>query len=222
MHAALRMLASSFLAWTAVSCSSPTPGNDDEQPPDESVEAEFELEVNTSPHVPTVAFAEWSTSLGKAELRKAEVHYVLEDGSGALVAPVDLERDVISGGDTVAFRTPLLGMKQRSKYIVHVEVETETATAKSEEVEVTSGFLTGRLPRVEVEDVDASKLYGGFTVACSGPSGGESWAFIWDGDGDVVWAYPLADTALQACTRARLSYDGRFLWVGDRSAARCA
>jgi hypothetical protein len=212
MQPALRLLAFPFLAWTATSCSSDAPGSSAD--PEPEAEIKIELDVSLGTKIPTVAFAEWSASLDRSELQKAEVHYALEDGTKELVAPVDLERDAIDG-NAVAFRTPLLGMKQRSKYTVYVELETKAGLQRSKEATVTAGFLPAQTPRVQVEDFDASKLYGGFTVACSGPGGGESWSFIWDADGDIVWAFPLAETELEACTRARLSYDGRFLWVGD-------
>jgi hypothetical protein len=173
------------------------------------------LEVDLSPNVPTVAIAQWSTSRDRADVREASIHYALSDSSRELVAPVDLERDVVAGSATLAFRTPLLGMKQLSDYSVYVELTTDKGTERSSEVSVHTGFLPPQIPRVRVEDSAAGDLYGGFTVACTGPGGGEPWAFIWDGDGDVVWAHPLAETSLDACTRARLSYDGRALWVGD-------
>lgn len=209
----------SLLAWTTCACAAGAPSSDAALLPDAAVTVDFELAVSTSPHIPTVAFAEWSTSLDKTAITHAEVHYALEDGTGPLMAPVDLDDAVTSDAGVLTFRTPLLGMKQRANYVIHVAVETESGKAKSGEVEVTSGFLPSQIPVVRTEDVDPSKLYGGFTVACSGPAGGESWAFIWDKDGDVVWAYPLAETALEACTRARLSYDGHFLWVGDLNLA---
>ena len=40
-------------------------------------------------------------------------------------------------------------------------------------------------------------------------------AFIFDKDGDPVWSYDLSKTSAASCTRARMSYDGKYLWAGN-------
>jgi hypothetical protein len=43
----------------------------------------------------------------------------------------------------------------------------------------------------------------------------DSYAFIFDKDGDQVWAYALTDTPVAGCSRARMSPDGKYLWAGN-------
>lgn len=210
MQTAVRVLGASFVVWTAVACSPESHETSIDAPP-----PEVDLQVTLGAKIATVAFAECETSLARDEVLSAEVHYALEDGNGELVAPIDLSQDRVAGAKRLTFRTALLGMKQHSMYSVHVELETESGTVSSDQTTVQTGPLPTLTPRVVVDDTNAAKLYGGFTVACTGPGAGEPWAYIWDRDGDVVWAHTLADAGLDACTRARLSYDGRELWVGD-------
>lgn len=179
-----------------------------------------QLTVTSSAVIPTVGIARWSLPSDHAtELRAVSIHYVLQGTERVLTAPVDLTRHVSAENGTAVYETPLLGMKQNSRYEVFVEAKTRSGSERSETVSLDTGHLPTEVPRVTMQDFDATQLHGGFTVACTGPGGGRPWAFIWDNDGDVVWAHPLDGTSLDACTRARLSYDGDALWVGDLNLA---
>lgn len=173
------------------------------------------LELESSAEVPTVVVAVWSTELDVDDVVNARVHFGRPDTEEDLVAPVDLELDLDADADETRFRTALLGMKPNTEYAVYVELETKTGTLESKPKTQTTGLLPNAVPRVVTEDTDAAHLFGGFTVACTGPGGGEPWAYIWDRDGDVVWARTLVDAGLDACVRARMAFDGRAVWVGD-------
>jgi len=90
---------------------------------------------------------------------------------------------------------------------------------------VKSGFLPNGLPTMKVSDKNASALFsgGGFTVNCTGIAGttgisgskGTSYAFIFDKDGDMVWALDLTNTVATGCSRARISPDAKYMWAGN-------
>lgn len=183
--------------------------------PSDAASEDVELELELSTEVPTVAIAVWSTTVDVDDIEQARVHFGRPGTDEDLVAPIDLELDRGPEGDGSGFRTALLGMKPLTEYAVYVEVETKSGIHESKPKTQTTGSLPTAVPRVVVEDADATQLFGGFTVACTGPGGGEPWAYIWDGDGDVVWARTLVDAGLDACVRARMAFDGRAVWVGD-------
>ena len=133
-------------------------------------------------------------------------------------APVDLTQS--------NYRTLLLGMKQNTKYYVQVvgqegQHDVQSATSRTS----TTGYLPNGLPTFTVTDSNASALYagGGFTVNCFGLAGspgipgstGKTTGFVLDKDGALVWALDLTNTAASNCSRARMSYDGQYLYAGN-------
>ncbi|HLV66948.1 MAG TPA: aryl-sulfate sulfotransferase, partial [Polyangiaceae bacterium] len=191
------------------------------QPGDDGV---FTLNLTLSTAIPTVGIVTFSSSV---PIEKAYIDFGRDPNAFEYRAPVDLaEPD---------HRTLLLGMKQSTSYFVRITAEGGGQTHSSAVHTVETGFLPNGLPVMEVEDQNASALYaeGGFTVNCTGvasggfpggfpgggPGGGgsRSFAFIFDKDGDQVWAYELTDTPVAECSRARMSLDGKHLWVGNFS-----
>lgn len=235
------LVASEFVACTSSSPSNPSPSNPSPSNPSNvesscagqcglpdasaadgsvvdasSVPKLIALTLEVSAEIPTVVVASWSLQVASDEIERARVHFGRPGADEDLVAPVDLKLDRDAGADETAFRTVLLGMKPNTQYAVHVEVSTKSGSGlESATNDITTGLLPSAVPRVVVEDFDPTQLFGGYTVACTGPGGGSPWAFIWDRDGDVVWARSIADIGLDACVRARMAYDGRALWVGD-------
>jgi hypothetical protein len=133
-------------------------------------------------------------------------------------APVDLAKQ--------NYRTLLLGMKQDTTYYFRVVAENGGSTYSSDVKSIVSGYLPNGLPVMTVSDKNASGLFaaGGFTVNCTGLAGatgiggtpgGKTWAYVFDKDGDQVWAYDLSNTSAKGCSRARMSYDGEYLWAGN-------
>lgn len=147
-------------------------------------------------------------------IASARIEFGRESDAPELSAPVDLSEP--------NYRTLLLGMKMDTSYVLRVVAEGDGQTYVSDDVELKSGFLPNALPTLSVTDSDPGALYGGFTVACNGVGNaapgqetGSSYAFIFDQDGDYVWAYDLAGTPATGCSRARMSHDGKHLWAGS-------
>jgi hypothetical protein len=182
--------------------------------PSASTSGLFNINLSLSSAIATVGIVEWSID---AAIDSAYVGLGREPGSYEFTAPVDLNEP--------DYRTLLLGMKPSTTYYVQVVAQGSSGTHTSDVYPIETGFLPNGLPVLSVDDRNAAALYGGFTVNCSGVSsggfgdvgGGDSWAFIFDKDGDYVWAYDLTDTVASGCSRARMSFDGKHMWAGNFS-----
>jgi len=171
----------------------------------------FALNVEVSSAIPTVGIATWSLAV---PVDSATLEFGRDPSSFELEAPVDLQ--------AADHRTLLLGMKPNTTYYARVTASGGGQTYVSEVATIETGFLRNGLPTQTVTDTNASALYagGGFSVLCTGYTtfGGpsdSSVAFVFDRDGDIVWAYDLSDTVASTCTRARMSLDGKYMWIGN-------
>jgi len=124
-------------------------------------------------------------------------------------APVDLKEQ--------NYRTLLLGMKQKSDYVFHIVVKTGTGSCVSDDYNLTTGTITNA-PKITKSGTGTSSMSGGFIVTTNGlgmsggmGGGGSRMAFIFDMDGDVVWA----SAAPTMPSRARMSWDGKDMWVNN-------
>ncbi len=188
------------------------------------------MNVTTSTAIPTVGIVTWS--IGKP-IDSAYIEFGRDPTAFEYKAPVDLTQPM--------YRTLLLGMKPAKTYSVRITASGGGQTYTSKIYTVMTGYLPNGLPTFTVTDHDAASLYaaGGFTVNCTGltlsaggipgiPAGGpggqapggtggasQSYAFIFDKDGEVVWAYELTNTAVAGCSRARMSLDGNYLWAAN-------
>lgn len=197
---------------------------DDMGMPSPATSGAFELTIAQG-EIPTVGIATWSTT---ETIDSAVIQFGREEGNPEYEAPVNLDDPT----------TLLLGMKPDTTYYVQIIAQGGGQTYASDVVPFETGFLPNGLPVVTVNDVDASSIYGGFTILCTGISGpgtgggggfggfgggagggagGDSYVFVFDRDGDHVWAYDLSDTPVSGCSRARMSYDGKHMWVGNFS-----
>jgi hypothetical protein len=195
------------------SASAADPGNagSDSSEPGTSQNADISLTV-TEADVATVGIATFTTD---KTLDSAAIEFGRE-GMVEYTAPVDLSEP--------DHRTLLLGMKQGQTYTVRVVASGAGTNYVSADVSFEAGFLSNNLPAVTMTEEIPGASYGGFTVSCNGVGGAApgqdtaaSWAFIFDKDGDYVWAYDLADTPARGCSRARMSHDGKHLWAGTFS-----
>jgi hypothetical protein len=157
----------------------------------------------TSSEIATVGIVEFSTDL--AGLSKAEIEFGPDTNYG-MVAPVDLTAE--------GYRTLLLGMKQRTEYHFRVVATGTAGTCRGQDQTIMTGSLPNGFPEIEVETEAGAEasLYGGFLITgayVSGGGGSGSPAYIVDKDGDVVWAFNVGSDV----TGARLSYDGKFMWI---------
>jgi hypothetical protein len=179
-----------------------------------------DVKVELSSKIPTVGIVTWSSS---SALDSAFIEFGRDMSAFEYQAPVDLEEP--------SYRTLLLGMKADTQYYARISAVSGGKTLTSDVIPLKTGFLPNGLPQVTVTDHDASALYagGGFTLNCTGLSTGglggldpggtggasESYAFAFDKDGDQVWAFGLTDSPVEGCSRARMSPDGKYLWVGN-------
>ena len=133
-------------------------------------------------------------------------------------APVDLTKS--------NYRTLLLGMKTNTTYFARIVAYNGDTAYTSETYSLKTGFLQSGMPEVTIsQDNDPTSLFegGAFTVYSTGIStmgtdkSVDSLALVIDKDGDIVWAYDVTDTAVVGPTRARMSLDGQYMWVGNFS-----
>ncbi|MBN2036425.1 MAG: hypothetical protein JW768_06750 [Chitinispirillaceae bacterium] len=163
---------------------------------------EFTMKSNkTSTAIPTVGIIEWSYS---KEVTDAHIEFGPKGGATVMEAPVDLSEP--------NYRTLLLGMKQKSDYVFRIVVGTGAGTCVSDDYNLTTGTLSN-VPDIKKSGSGTSSMSGGFIVTTNGlgthSGGGARMAIIFDMDGDVVWAAP----APKMPSRARMSWDGRNMWV---------
>ncbi len=179
---------------------------------DTGANAAFTVTATLSTAIKTVAVVEWSID---QNITKASIEFGREQGSYEYTAPVDLEAP--------SYRTPLLGMKPNTDYYFRIVAEGPGGRYTSDVQTIKTDFLPNAIPQVSVTDTNASALFGGFTVNCTGvgsgfgTDAGDTWVFVMDKDGEIVWAYDFTDTPASGCSRARMSYDGRHMWVGNFS-----
>jgi len=174
----------------------------------------FTINVSLSTAIATVGIVEWSIDV---PIDSAVIDFGRDAAAFEYQAPVNLTKP--------SYRTLLLGMKPDTTYSLRITAQGGGTTYTSDVLTVQTGFLPNGLPELDVSDMNPSALYagGGFTANCTGLSGGpglgnpstRSWAFIYDKDGDQVWAYDLTDTEVSGCSRARMSVDGDYMWAGN-------
>ncbi len=174
-------------------------------------EVSFAITTSISNRIGTVGVVEWSAS---ASIEAAWIDFGRDPEQYEFRAPV-------ATLSPTGNRTVLLGMKAATTYSFAINVEHEGEVCTSAVQEVTTGPLRNGLPRVVVDTTRPEEAYGGFTIVCqylpstssAGTLGESGWAFIFDTDGDIVWWY--RSDATRGCARARLSYDGQHLWMGN-------
>ena len=156
----------------------------------------FTVNSSISPKIATVGIVEWSTSL--AGLQSAQIDFGLSTSYGQ-TATVDLAQGSSN------FRTLLLGMKAQSQVHFRIVANGAGTQCASDDYTLTTGGLATGLPNATTNTHNAQALAGGYKVT-SRFQGGP--AFILDSDGDIVWWYNIGET-----TRARMSYDGNYMWI---------
>ncbi len=175
--------------------------------------ATFQIDLSVSPAIGSVGIVTWSVDV---PIERASIQFGRQQGSWEYEAEVDLSEP--------NYRTLLLGMKPNTTYYVQIVAQNGSNTYTSEALSLQTDYLPNGLPVLNVTNHDESRLYGGFTINCTGTTGGTgmevpetTYAFIFDRDGDMVWAYDLTDTPVAGCSRARMSFDGKHMWMGNFS-----
>ena len=156
--------------------------------------------------IPTVATVTFTTSL--ATVSSAHIQFGLDTNYG-MTAPVDLTQQ--------DYKTLLLGMKSSNTYHYRVVVQSDSIQCTSDDYTVTTDAHPNniRLPTITTytDTVDGgAALDGGFLVLegyqATAP---DDYAYILDGDGDVVWWFKA--TGLGDLSAAKMSYDGNHMWL---------
>jgi len=153
-----------------------------------------------SEQIATVGIVEWSTDLG--DLESATIEFGLDTSYG-MEAPVDLEAE--------NYRTLLLGMKEDSEYHFRIVASAGGETCTSDDYTIATDFVPNSVPRADVSTMNADARDGGFFVSgfYRGMTGTGGYAFILDGDGDIVWYYGTSNDV----TAAKMTHDGQYMWI---------
>jgi len=177
--------------------------------------ATFTINVTQSTAVATVEIVTWSVNVS---IDSAVINFGRDQTSYELQAPVDATQ-------SPNFKTLLLGMKQNTTYYLQIVAQGGGKTYTSQVVTMMTGFLANGVPAFTVTDMNASALYagGGFTAGCTGLAGipgqsgtSKTWVFIIDKDGALVWVLDESNNAaVTNCSRARMSYDGQYMFAGN-------
>jgi len=179
----------------------------------------FTMRTSVSAAIGTVGIIEWTASV---PVTGAWIDFGRDPENYEFQAPVD---DPASD----QHRTLLLGMKPATTYSFQIVVERGGERCTSDVERITTGPLRNGLATVVVDTPRPEEAFGGFTIACQfmppgptslGDPGSFGWAFIFDGDGDIVWWH--RGRATQGCSRARMSYDGKYLWTGNTNVGATA
>jgi hypothetical protein len=176
--------------------------------------ATFTINITQSTAVATVEIVSWSVNVS---IDSAVINFGRDQSNFEFQASVDQTQ-------SPNYRTLLLGMKQNTAYYLQIVAQGGGKTYSSDVKSVTSGYLANGVPTFTVADMNASALYagGGFTVGCTGLSGipgqsgtSKTYLFIIDKDGALVWVLDASSTMAANCSRARMSYDGQYLFAGN-------
>lgn len=145
--------------------------------------------------IATVGVLTFTTNL--PSLDSANVEFALADGGPTMVAPVNLAAD--------GHKTFLLGMKQGRDYEVRLIANSGELTCTSEEQTLTTGTLS-IAPEIIIEGSGGTR---GFVVAGDGAIiDSKGIVFIFDTDGDIVWAHE----GPQQAARVRLDWEAQYVW----------
>jgi hypothetical protein len=158
----------------------------------------------TSTRIPTVGIVTFTTTL--ASPTTAFIDFGPTTSYG-MTAPVDLA--------AASYRTLLLGMKANRMYNYRIRATNSSGTCMSGNYTLMTGALANGLMTVTRNPTTATGTFGGFFVSgqyATNAGGTGSPAYILDADGDYVWWYAVQG---QNVTGARMSYDGKHMWINS-------
>ena len=125
--------------------------------------------------------------------------------SYGMTAPIDVA--------AASYRTLLLGMKQSKAYHYRVTAKVGGSDCVTPDATLMTGNLAAGLTKPTLSPATASVtgLFGGFLITgqyVQGAGAGAT-AYILDGDGEYVWSFGIGSDV----TTARMSYDGKWMWI---------
>ena len=173
----------------------------------------FDISSSLNSQISTVGVVAWSVN---TNADSGYIDFGRTAGAWEYRAPVET---VSQAGN----QTLLLGMKGSTTYSYQVSIQRGSETCSSDVQTITTGAIRNGLPQVSMNTPNPNGVYEGFTITCIFAMGGGfpggptttsgSWTFIIDKDGDQVWWYQ--PSGISDCSRARMSYDGQFMWMGN-------
>jgi hypothetical protein len=171
----------------------------------------FTINSSLSSAISTVGVVDWSVN---TTAESGYIDFGRTAGDWEYRAPVN---SVSQGGN----QTLLLGMKGNTTYSYQVSIQRGTETCSSEVQTIQTGPTRNGLPQVTMNTPNPGGVNEGFTITCifgfggmpGMPSTEGSWTFIIDKDGDHVWWHQ--PSGINDCSRARMSYDGQYMWMGN-------
>lgn len=173
-----------------------------------TVDCTFQVMASLSQNIGTVGIVEWSVDLGAVD--QAEIQFGLDTSYG-MTAPVDLSEP--------GYRTLLLGMKPNQQYHFRIVASGGGQRCDSgDQTIMTQAPPNGVIPRLTINTPNPGARAGGFKVLSIYGSG---YVIILDTDGDPVWWYKAPGTvnAANGLSRARMSYDGKSMWMRNTNVA---
>jgi hypothetical protein len=169
-----------------------------------AVACTFNVSHSMSEAIPTVGIVQFSVDLPAIE--SATIEFGLDTSYG-MSAPVDLAEP--------GYRTLLLGMKTGREYHFRASVISGGQPCNSQDFSLTTGELPNALGLPTVTTNAPERLAGGFLITARWGMSNDGPAFILDADNDMVWWYEGEDDVI----RARMTYDGKALWLRNTAQA---
>lgn len=176
-----------------------------------AVDCVIEATAEISEAIATVGIVQWSTDL--ASVDEAYIEFG-KDANYGMRADVDLAEP--------NYRTLLLGMEGSSSYHYRVVARAGSQLCMGPDQTLDTGLVPNTLLNLQVETTGEvapgfiittsyqSTGGGGFGSFVGGGGGGApAPAYILNEAGNPVWFY----SAVSEPTRARMSYDGKYMWV---------
>lgn len=169
--------------------------------PLEPTDCSFDVDVELSSLISTVGIVQWDVDLENLEQAFIDFGRVSDDQTFPQRAPVDLSQ--------TRNRTLLLGMKSTAEYAFRIVANSALQTCTSETFTIQTGPPPSRLPGIDREVFDASSITHGFFIVSELSLSVDSDVYIFDEDGDEVWW----EVGPVTTARARMSWDGNFMWM---------
>jgi hypothetical protein len=157
-----------------------------------------------STQIPTVFAVTFTTTL--TGFTSGSIQFGLA-GAAPMVAPVDMA--------AASYRTLLLGMKGNRDYVYRIVLNGSGGSCTSPDYMIRTGAVPTSVPRPTRMMMNAAAHQPGFIITSGGSAmgggGGAIPVYILDTDGEPVWWA----TAPASCSRAKMSWDGKEMWMQE-------
>jgi Arylsulfotransferase (ASST) len=162
-----------------------------------ATECAIESSATQSTEIATVFTVAVSSGLTGATEARVEFGKTTSYG---MIAPID---------DMASPEVMLLGMEQSSMYHYRVVAKVNGMDCTGADKTLTTGGLDNQFAQIEVEGTGTKGFIVTSFFGSAGGGAGSAPAFILNEAGKAVWAY----SGVSQPTRARMSYDGKYMWM---------